>query len=315
MESPSRILQTCVAYFIYIYSGRYLQYANCPFMEDYSPCECPFIKSGLMVSYVVLCQKMKPKKIIEVFEQTIPVDIDHLFLVPPWDPDWRNIYIPSDLLVEHRVTKSISILNVYHSQKIMPYLSIDPEAFRLSRNYTQDVSLTKFSLTNSSLSFLVGFNQLKKLVLKKCSNFQLLEIPTLDNLTELWIEDCTGVNAWTNFPHLTSGLTFLGLPNVGISDLQADRIFHWLLKGPSKETLWWITLTNNFLTRVPNHIEFFTKMRSIDLSGQIPPGFISLSKLVLPASLYFEINLAFCFISSIEPGAFQGMYYSENNKP
>lgn len=225
-----------------------------------------------------------------------------------------NIY--EDLLGIHSVTEYIDI-NCSKNR-----LTIHSHAFRLSGRSTRELKIISCDLNSTDLGFLSSFERLSWLTFKYCDHFDLAlwsnSAPLLTNLNDLSIIESSDLNKWNMFPHLTRGLLLVTLSGNGIGNDAMDRILQWI-SSFSASTLYSLGISYNNLTRIPPLVSSFNELSSLDMMGQEEPGLGSLPSgaLKLSPSLEFHrLNLLDCGITTIEPGAFQGVFLksSEDSK-
>lgn len=114
-----------------------------------------------------------------------------------------------------------------------------------------------------------------------------------------------GLVIWSNhMPQLTDGLIKLELVNNYIRDDIMGVILGWALTF-SSNTLESLIISRNALKQVPSKVSRFSKLSYLDMNQQsalitIPAGSLSFQSPI--SALY----LRHCYISTIEPGAFQG---------
>ena len=156
--------------------------------------------------------------------------------------------------------------------------------------------------------FLAEFNQLEKITIHHSLNVQIFNLPPLTSLIDLHIRRSTGLKSWTHFPLLANGLTRLVIEYCELNDEEMGRILNWIQSGPSNDTLLYIDLSGNALTRIPRQLHVFPHLIDIILEHQKEPGFSTISDLsfVVPIRI---LNLQSSHISDIEPDAFKGLNF------
>ena len=180
-----------------------------------------------------------------------------------------NCFIPKDFFGNgHQIKGRLELggSRNFPVEEICP--DIHPEAFRSSKDFIKELKMSSFNMMMINFTFLEGFDQLKVLSIWHCVNFHLTSLPSLKMLIELRISYCKGLNEWMHFPSLTNGLEIIGLPGNGLTDNSADRLFQWIVNGPSKITLSRVDLGSNALTRIPHHIQSANKIRWINMDNQ-----------------------------------------------
>jgi len=142
--------------------------------------------------------------------------------------------------------------------------------------------------------------------IQKC----LPTLPLLPKLTGLRLEIVRGlVDDAMTFPTLSTGglKTFEFMYYDGKqNDALVSRMLDWILPSSAK-TLESLTLVDIKITKIPSQIISFTALTRLHLSSNwittIKTGELSFS---VPVS---EVGLSGNQINSIEPGAFQGIWY------
>ena len=276
--------------------------ADCPNGEDYSPCTCG-IYSFENKSFIK-CQGTTLDQVASIFRRTTSADFDEFELSLPRD-DQAAIFIPADLLNNHRVTDNIFIVLARNDY----LLSVDPDAFRSSKNTIQSLSFQNVDMNGFDYQFLSGFNQLKSAelgYLRNVDKANWASFPSLPRLQSLDFYFSTGLNDWTTFPRLARGLSSLYLQVTDIQDEAMNRILNWAAQY-SADTLEELWLTENDLTQIPRQLQvpLFSKINVLGVHYQkrgislIPNGSFHG---IFPYYLIASNN----GIEKIEQGAFQG---------
>ena len=280
--------------------------ADCPNGEDYSPCTCKIVAPDR--PSLVVCNKTSLAEVSRVFQRTTSAELEKFTLELPSTSDPTEI-IPMDLLNNHRaISIGITCPSPGYS------LKIDPQAFRSSKPVTRAIYINDFCDMNQlNFQFLSGFDQIHTAGFSSVSNFDRADwasFPTLPALKEIVIRQSTGLNEWTAFPKLSSGLlTDLTLVSCDIQDEAMDRILNWTVQhaADSLEFLW---IAGNKLTKIPAQIKapsLLPKLKYLIMPDQkkrilsIPSGsFHGIS----PNSVFDLQNNS---IASIQDRAFQGI--------
>ena len=282
-------------------AGPAVELQNCPNKQNYSPCTCGETYDG----YSITCNRVPLANISSLFKQNTAAGWGNLFL--KLSPTDVNKTIPADLLGNHTVaTIQLSCPTSNY------FLTIDPNAFRSSRNSAELYSFINCDMNRLDFQFLSGFEKLTSLYFTEIKNAHLLNwttLPTLNNLKSLTFgfSAAGDLNRWMTFPKLSRGLVQLNLIENNINDVEIDRILNWTLKT-SAHTLEYLNLNRNNLTQIPRQISSFTKIKRISFVNQntgislISNGSFSFS---VNHFLYI-VDLNSNKIASIKPGAFQG---------
>ena len=215
----------------------------------------------------------------------------------------NTISLPADFLGNTSVS-FIDISGYYFNSSLV----IDPLAFHSSHN-----SLVKFFVSNFDFSlqkdfnFLNGFNKLKHLSISRIVNltaFQYLP-PLMPSLQKLEVDRCPEINQIA-FPDLSpTKLKRLYLYSNEISDEKADSFVAKLAASNLADSLDWLDLVGNSLTRIPNQVgSIFPKLNYIFLSGNnmshIPSSSVTFAYPLRELILYGN------GIKTIESDAFRG---------
>ena len=276
---------------------------QCPNGENYLPCTCTYD-----AGYVVECYQALIDDVVNIFKRTTAAKLKTFrFTLSELDPSSsKNITIPSDLLNNHTVSYDI----VLDCPVNKPYVEIDPDAFRSSKNLTQQFKLEYCEFYQFDFQFVEGFEKLSILSFSSIQNFNLanwMNIPALPSLSQLDIYQSKGLNEWTALPQLHStGLTLLRIDRCELLDDSMNYILNWTVEN-SNQTLKTLNLIGNNLTIIPSQIPSFTSLESLDIhyeqsSGiaKIPTGALNFNSPVT------NLIMSDDHIEIIEPGAFQG---------
>ena len=199
---------------------------------------------------------MNYEEIYNVFKNTISADFKSIVFSALYAN--KNFHYKENFLFDHRVLEMTLQCNIWEKKE----LTIHPEAFASSRNLMEEFGISYCDLSQLKFRFLVGFNRLSKFYIMDSVNVHMLNFPSLPNLTELVITLCpTALSNWTNFPNLTNGLTFLNVQDNGLNNQMLDRVLEWILNGPSRNTLSYIDLSGNTLTRIPPQLRYFLRSK------------------------------------------------------
>ena len=285
---------------------------NCS--EFYQPCACFLEVGGTNIPRYnsIRCENVSLATVSEIFHHITANSSSNLFNVHI-NLSWAdaNETIPKNLLGHHQARNLISLLGLYGPNNSRSLLSIDPEAFYSSRNFTKMLSIKNFDLNRLNFNFLTGFHRLEILNFNETSNINLANwtfLPPLINLQELRIFNSTGLNEWTSFPNLTKGLNGLILLDNNIRDKPMERILNWTERF-SLSTLRGLNIGGNLVTKIPRQISSFSKLETVFFNGQkkgislIPKGSLNLSAPV------FKFSAQGDGITKIESGAFQGIIF------
>ena len=275
--------------------------ANC--VQDYSPCSCKVVYDN---QSAVLCEDVSLETVREVFQRVNDPEIFELELFK-LGGDTNTFSVPLDFLGNTTVTSYILIDCIGLSGNSNPNLVIDPSAFRLSQN-----SLAKFTVRycdfglQKDLNFLSGFNKLEELRFYAANNFSVFQyLPTLPSLQYLDVTSCRGLEQIA-FPDLSPAkLKALSFDSNKISDQTADEILTKLVASNSADSLEFLNLNGNYLTKIPSQVgSVFPQLKTAHIGANnisyIPSSSVTIAYPL--ESLYLGTN----GLKTIESGAFQG---------
>lgn len=245
--------------------GSAVSQASCPNGENYAPCTCP-------ATGVVACAGVSVSEIQAIFARTTPSTLLELDLTI----GAADLSLPANLIGSHQVSDEIF---VRCNQAAPQAITINRDAFRSSNGVLQ-FEVYYCDLKSLDWSFLTGFNQLNYLAIEYLSTINQglwATLPALPALTTLEVYQCpAGVNEWTNFPTLSTGLVNFYLNADNLQDAAADRILGWI-RTSSAATLQTLDISANKLTRIPPLVNSFTKLANLDVSRQQLPGLQALT--------------------------------------
>ena len=280
--------------------------SDCPNSQDYSPCNCHLGGS-------ITCDKIPFEEVQQVFRTTTSADFDTFELTPLAS---EATTIPADLLVNHRVTDKIQLDCPFQLTGGRFKLKVDPNAFSSSRKTALKVFIGyrtgNCDASELDFTFLNGFDQLTELSISDSTNIEQAKwanFPSLPNLSSLTISFCTGLDNWSVFPTLATGLSRFNLPINGLHDDTTSRILDWILIS-SSASLKTLSLDNNALTSVPKQIPQFVTLTELHLGfQQNPPGLLRIpsGSLIFGSEPVDYLFLDVTGVRTIEPNAFQGI--------
>ena len=276
------------------------------YCKDYSPCSCSVVSNQFSVS----CYGVSVQTVRDVFLRVNDPEIYELRWTQPLPDDETNaISLPPDFLGNTRVTSYIYIQNTYSYPMNCPNLVIDPLAFRSSQN-----SLTGFFLEffdfglQKDFNFLNGFNKLEELILLQITNLTAFQyLPPLPSLQKLSVARCPEELNQMAFPDLSPAkLKNLDLRENDLNDQKADEIVAKLAASSSADSLVFLYLSFNFLTRIPSQVgSAFPQIKELFL-GWNNISYIPSSSFTFAYPLK-SLSLNDNKIKTIESGAFVGI--------
>lgn len=190
------------------------------------------------------------KQIHRTFKSTTSFDIGYIALTDSKEP----FLIPKDFLGKHSVMK----FTLWHNFPGDDYLEIHSEALRSSRDSLFSLMFYNYNLYKLNFNFVVGFHQLRNLIIIGRTN--LSSLPFLPKLTELTLLRNSDINnRLFNFPKLIDtppqrALKRIKLEQNELNNEGAVRILEWLLTGSTLAgyDIELISLKDNNLTTLPS---------------------------------------------------------------
>jgi len=184
------------------------------------------------------------------------------------------------------------------------------DVFHATQNYTSMFELSNCLLQDSDLSFINGFTQLSSLKISQIPEIGRLfsTFPTnLPSVVSLKFLNCFGWNTLTSAPSPIVGSTKLvRLDIIQSSDMNddvMDVVMNWAVQSFAVNSLY---IYSNNLKRIPNQLEFFGQMATLDISynyfHRIPSRSLKFTSDILES-----IDLSNCGVQEIEAGAFEGI--------
>ena len=285
---------------------------DCPKGINLSPCHCIYDQTFHLSPTLVACNLVSMINVTHVFER-IPA-MQWPALVLRLTSSDENRTIPADLLGNH-TTVGVRFVCPHHGYP----LRLNRNAFRSSKQLIEFLYVDECDVGQLNFNFLAGFDKLWVIAFTHTQNNHLANwtiMPPLCNLASLYIRNATrnDLNQWTQFPNLTRGLHDLCLDGNEINDVEIDRILNWTLKT-SANSLEYLSLERNNLTKIPRQISLFTKILFVRLDHQKTDiQIITNGSFRIPAHNYIivsQFSAKNSNISSIQPGAFQGIFSSK----
>ena len=275
--------------------------ADC--VQDYSPCTCSV---NVYNEIYVTCSGVSVETVRDVFKRVNDLEIYSLVFYPL--ADYTNtVTLLLDFFGNTSVTGNIGIYGNPLGNPGYPNLVVDPFAFSSSQN-----SLTRFYVKyfdfgmQKDFNFLNGFSKLKILAVSEILNLTAFQyLPPLPSLQWLDVAYCPDLNQIA-FPDLSPAkLKYLYLSHSEISDEKADEIVAKLAASTSADSLEWLILSDNSLTRILSQVgSAFPKITDIVLDNNkishIPSSSLTFAHPLQYLTLYEN------GIKTIESGAFQG---------
>ena len=280
--------------------------SNCPYYENYSPCEC-FPEGG-----AIRCGNQAPDVIHSTFEKLSPtkiseLNLEYFFSLPE---GLKMLNLTENLLANHVVTYGISI-GCYQLSCI---IEIHPNAF----NNATINSIEKFSISGMEMNYTIDwtfiktFRRLKYLLIYCSSNIDLVNWSELVlSRTSSEFEEYINANKNDFGGENLAPIKALDLSHNQMSDstmAQALEIF----SITSNESLQNLTISYNLLMRIPKETQLFKGLVNLNMREQIyffsqgissiPQGSLKFNNQVSVHTIILEK----CGINEISPNAFQG---------
>ncbi len=235
--------------------------------------------------------------VLAVFTRTNKIDLLRVELTLSSTEDT----IPANIL-SNKQSAQLAFACLHNQQ-----LKIDQRAFTTSQGTTQTLAINFCDLSQQSFAYLTGFIKLRAMSFFSTANLQadFNNLPVLNSLDSLTINNSTGINQLQIFPSLARGLiTFFIGNNVDMNDATMDRFMTWI-STRSTDTLESLTINGNRLTRIPASLGLFQKLNyfsanSNNFASTITTGLLSFSTQVR------LIYLAQAGVTAFQAGAFSG---------
>lgn len=268
---------------------------------DFSPCNCEWYAEG---EPYVTCNQVKMTEVRDgLFKRLDRIFIGFLELVVLNGDEIPPYFLGS-------ATRRINYLFI-DCIYLDSSLIADELSFKASDNMTTEIDYLEFRNCNlSSLAFLLEIQSVYSLELENSSNLYeyFASLPPGFQTEILHVTKSKNLNlidSVEKLPKVVSGLSeFQVDDNKELMDTTIDLLLEWLLSTEIRGTLLKLWLYRNGLKKIPIQIWRFNTLQgfrfdnnvlSIIKQGELKFSFVPL-----------EINMNFCGIEKIEPGAFQG---------
>ena len=273
--------------------------ADC--VQDYSPCSCSLNSNNKTVT----CNGISVQTIHDVFQRVSDPEIYELKWTRPLPNNETNtISVPADFLGYTSTGRIYIECNTENRLNLV----IDPFAFRLSQNSLAQFSVRFFDFgLQTNFNFLNGFDKLEELSFFSINNLTAFQyLPPLPSLQNIFISYCPEISQIA-FPDLSSAkLKKLELNYNQISDDKADEIVAKLARSNSANSLAWLDLWGNSLTRIPSQVgSAFPELERFNLNNNKIVNIPSASFTFVSRYLDY-LGLYQNRIKTIESGAFRG---------
>lgn len=246
------------------------------------------------------CNGIASDDVRRVFNRTHSTEVNKLLL----KLNESDEIIPADLIGNKRITS----IELECPSSIDYQVSIDPRAFRSSRNETDFLYIAHCNLSRLDFAFLSGFDHLYALRVAYSSGLHLSlpSLPALPSLSDLAIDTDSGLKELKRFPTLFKGLDHLALGgNNDLDDESFSRILEWVLNS-SRNSLYALFLISNPLTIIPRQFSSFTNLTYLTIFDNAKPLTIKADSFHSWDGKMEQLELTFSPVSLIEPDAFKG---------
>ena len=283
--------------------------------EDYSPCVCEIYQPYGLIVHCGNANNDGQQKTVsandvrKAFNRTKARHIYWLDLLSlssePHHLSGDVINIPADLLND----KTVERIAVNCSTITGPLrLEIHPKAFRSSIQHIGHFEVTGCDLSQLNFNFLSDTTRLMSLSISRSVHFKgFPPLPFFSRLQSLRIYECQNFQHWNEISVRFPNLESLFLDGTLLGDRSVNQLVSSIASSPTgNDTLQQLSLWENQLTRIPDHISSFRKLSYVNLFGNSIVSVPSGSFVFRP-----EIQVSFLILSknalnTIEPGAFKG---------
>ncbi|KAK4009002.1 hypothetical protein OUZ56_014130 [Daphnia magna] len=279
--------------------------------EDYTPCSCQeYEPYGL----IVRCgdpfdhkSSITSLDVHDVFNRTKARHVFwlDLFSLSPGVDSGDVIQLPADVLSE----KSVDRLGISCSTLAGPLvLEIHPDAFRSSAHQMGHFEIAGCDFSRLDFQFLADTTSLISLSLGPGLNFRgFPRLPFLARVTSLRIYNYLDFRYWNQIAGRFPFLESLFLDGTQLGDRLINKLVSSIASSPTgRHSLTQLSLWENRLSRVPEHLSSLKKLSYVNLFGNA-------IRFLAKGSFAFnsEIKVTFLILTRnslerIEPGAFQG---------
>lgn len=156
---------------------------------------------------------------------------------------------------------------------------------------------------------------LTSLEIHNCSNFTSFNgLPSLPGLRSLIITKCPQFKEWSVFNVQLTKLNGISLSGSRLGDQAVDEMLNALVSSPVAETLTYLNLRDNLMTRIPPQIVHLNKLKDLNLAynkiALLGNGSALNFTSIKVATLYLFGNE----LLSVDPEAFEGILMSARSK-
>ena len=269
---------------------------------DYSPCSCE--------DFTVYCRNTLAATVKSMFSR---ITTSHLyafyFFLPFFGTEDSNT-LTTDLIGNDTTFKFVTINCLWFTSPLV----IDANAFRSTKSVTIALFIQSCDLSQLNWSFISNFTSLEYLESSDNYNFiasfYTLPSASLPRLTQLWIDNSFDLNdGFQNLSLRYPEPLKQGLHSLRINYIQDFALNCFLIKWVtpySKNTLEFLDISLNNLSKIPNEIRNYKNLASVRLGSNQRPLTIQKNAFDLKKNTLLDQRLVFSNVISIQPGAFQG---------
>ena len=227
----------------------------------------------------------------------------------------------ADLIGNIITFRSIRINCQWHISRLI----IDANAFRSTKSVTNELLIKNCDLSQLNWGFISNFTNLKNLYISENDNvlasFYTLPSASLTRLSYLSLVANTGLNSGflnlsLRYPEpLKQGLNHLDVTESDLSDFALNCFLIKWITPYSKNTLDYLDISGNNLTKIPNEIRNYHNLTNFYVTFNQQPLTIQKNALNLKKITLDGYKMVrFSRVTSIQPGAFQGIPNINHNK-
>lgn len=187
-------------------------------------------------------------------------------------------------------------------------LKCDPKAFTSTESYTLTFSLTWWDLSDHDFTYLENFAALGTIFVAFSDKFfdSWHRLPPLQNLAAIFTSNCDVVGEINLFPPELPSLQELVFTNDLLDDTSAASLLDWFLSTSSDTRDIRMDLSMNALTVVPSQLSAFSNLQRVYMSDNSFGNLSAGSFNFLPSAAIQAVDVSYCRVEAIEPGAFAG---------
>lgn len=286
--------------------------------NDYSPCVCEIYEPyGLVVHCGDASDDNLSVTALDVRKAFNRTEMRHIYWLDLVSLSTESessdlIKIPADLVGDKSVYRTAVNCSTIAGHTVVPRrplrLEIHPDAFRSSFHEIGHFEIAGCDLSRLDFNFLANTTGLISLSITRSINFRgFAPLAFLSRLRSLRIYECLDFQYWNQIADRLPHLESLFLDGTQLGDRSVNKLVGSIASSPTgNETLQQLSLWENRLTRIPEHIGAFKKLTYVNFFGNFIRTISSGSLAFNPGIRVTFLILSKNFITKIEPGAFQG---------